>query len=124
MAAPIERPAVRGSRVPFCWPGGRKARVRLIAVLVLALAGCSYEPSQRERKNRRELDALLTAIALKNQKLLGQDAKRIEDRHNAGELSDASYRTLQAIIEKAKDGDWATAEKQGYEFRESSPFFQ
>jgi hypothetical protein len=124
MAAPIERPAVRVFCVPACGPCSRRARARLIAVLVLALAGCSGEPSQRELKNRRELDALLTAIALRNQKLLGQDAKRIEDRHDAGELSDAPYRTLQAIIQKAKDGDWAAADKQGYEFRESSPFFQ
>ncbi len=89
----------------------------------LALAGCG-EPSVRELKNRRELEALLTAISLKNKKELDKDIQRIEDRHTSGELSDASYKDLQAIIKKARDGDWAGAEKQAYELRESKPFFQ
>jgi hypothetical protein len=109
MAAPIDR----GREV--CWP--------LIAGLILALAGCSGDPSERELKNRRELEALLTAVSLKNSKALEKDAGRIEARHASGELSDAPYRTLRAIIQKARDGDWAAAERQAYEFREASPFF-
>ena len=101
-----------------------QARVALVAAMVLALAGCSGEPSERELKNRRELEALLTAVSLKNKKELDRDAERIEDRHTSGELSDAPYRTLQEIVKKARAGDWAAAEKQAYEFRESSPFFR
>ena len=97
MAAPIEG----RSKVP---------RTSVIAALVLALGGCSGEPSERELKNRRELEALLTAISLKNTKELEKDAGRIEARHTSGELSDAPYRTLQAILKKARDGDWAAAE--------------
>jgi hypothetical protein len=104
-------------------PPARPARSPIIAALVVALAGCSGEPSERELKNRRELEALLTAVSLKNKKELEKDAGRIEDRHASGELSDAPYRSLQSIIKKARDGDWAAAEKQAYEFRESSPFF-
>jgi hypothetical protein len=100
------------------------ARMSLVAALVLALLGCSGEPSERELKNRRELEALLTAITLKNRKELDRDAKRIEERHASGELSDAPYRALQEIAKKAQDGDWAAAEKQAYAFRESSPFFE
>jgi hypothetical protein len=88
----------------------------------LSLAGCG-EPSVRELKNRRELEALLTAISLKNQKELDKDIGRIDDRHTSGELSDPSYKRLQEIIRKAKEGDWAGAEKQAYELRESKPFF-
>jgi hypothetical protein len=99
-------------------------RASIIAILVLALAGCSGEPSERELKNRRELEALLTAISLKNTKELDRDAQRIEERHTSGELSDAPYQTLKEIVKKAKDGEWAAAEKQAYEFRESSPYFQ
>jgi hypothetical protein len=94
----------------------------LIAATVLA--GCSAEPSERELKNRRELEALLTAVSLKNKKELDRDARRIEDRHASGELSEAPYRTLQEIISKAQAGDWRAAEEQAYEFREASPFFR
>jgi hypothetical protein len=88
----------------------------------LVLAGCG-EPSTRKLKNRRELEALLTAISLKNQKELDKDIQRIEERHNSGELSDASYKDLSEIIKKARGGDWSGAEKQAYEKRESTPFF-
>jgi hypothetical protein len=91
--------------------------------LWLAFTGCG-EPSVRELKNRRELEALLTAVALRNQKELDKDIKRIDDRHASGELSDPGFEDLQAIITKAKAGDWAGAEKLAYELRESKPYFK
>jgi Flp pilus assembly protein TadD len=105
-------------------PRAGGARSSIIAAMVLALVGCSGEPSERELKNRRELEALLTAVSLRNKTELGRDAERIEARHTSGELSDAPYQTLQEILKKAKAGDWAGAEKQAYEFRESTPFFE
>jgi hypothetical protein len=89
----------------------------------LALAGCG-EPSVRELKNRRELEALLTAISLKNKKELDKDIKRIDDRRASGELSDHGYSDLREIIKKAEAGEWRAAEKQAYELRESKPFFK
>src|SRR5579885_1165930 len=99
MAAPIEGM----SGVP---------RVPLIAAVILALGGCSGEPTERELKNRRELEALLTAISLEDKKELEKDAGRIEARHASGELSDAPYRALLEIVDKARAGDWAAAERQ------------
>ncbi len=101
---------------------GRFCLARVFAGLLLMFAGCG-EPSLRELENRRELEALLTAISLKNQKELDRDIKRIDDRHGSGKLSDASYKDLQEIIKKAQGGDWSGAEKQAYELRESKPFF-
>jgi len=95
----------------------------LLVWLVLLLTGCG-EPSLRELKNRRELEALLTAISLKNRKELAKDIQRIEERHASGELSDGSYQDLREIIKKAQRGNWGGAEKQAYEMRESKPFFQ
>jgi hypothetical protein len=100
----------------------RVPRASLVAALILALGGCSGEPSERELKNRRELEALLTAASLKDQKEVEKDARWIEARRASGELSESPYRTLQGIIEQARAGDWAAAEKQAYEFREATPF--
>jgi hypothetical protein len=108
---------------PGCHSRGRGLRSTWLLVVSLVLVGCG-EPSVRELKNRRELEALLTAITLKNKKELDKDIQRIEKRHTSGELSDAGYKDLQEIIKKAKDGDWSGAEKQAYELRESKPFFQ
>jgi hypothetical protein len=103
--------------------GGHRPKVAWLMALLLAIAGCG-EPSERELKNRRELEALLTAISLKNAKELDKDMKRIDDRHASGELSDDGYKNLQEIAKKAQAGDWSGAEKQAYELRESKPFFQ
>jgi hypothetical protein len=53
------------------------------------LVGCG-EPSVHERKNRREFEAMLTAITLKNKKELDKDTRRIEERNASGDLSDES----------------------------------
>jgi hypothetical protein len=94
----------------------------LLAVL-LGFAGCG-EPSEREYKNRRELEALLTAISLKNPTELDKDIQRIDERHDSGQLSDESYADLQGIFRKAKLGEWGEAEKQAYMLRETKPFFK
>jgi hypothetical protein len=90
---------------------------------LLILAGCGA-PSADERENRKAFEFLLTAVSLKNSKELDKDAKRIEERHAAGQLSDARYQELQEIIQKARAGNWAEAEKLAYEFREKQPFFK
>lgn len=86
-------------------------------VLVLALAGCGGEPSEREVKNARAFEALLTAVSLKNAAELEKDAALIDERHAAGELSDSRYKDLQEIVAKARAKDWTAAEKRAYEFR-------
>jgi hypothetical protein len=104
-------------------PIARPATLLAGLLLMLTLVGCG-DPSIRELKNRRELEALLTAIVLKNKKELDKDVLRIEDRHTSGELSDDGFKDLQEIIKKAQAGDWAGAEKLAYELRESKPYFK
>jgi hypothetical protein len=103
--------------------GPRHERTTLLGGLLIMLIGCG-EPSLRELENRRELEALLTAVSLKNKKELARDIKRIDDRHASGELSDDGYKDLKEIVEKAQAGDWGGAEKQAYVLRESKPFFK
>src|SRR5262249_16484879 len=95
----------------------------LLIGFLLATSGCGG-PSEREYKNRRELEALLTAVSLRNKKELEKDARRTDDRHACGELSDGFHHDLQEIIAKARAGDWGSAEKGAYEFREQNPFFK
>ncbi len=101
----------------------RRRRTTMLAGLLIMLTGCG-EPSVRELENRRELEALLTAVSLKNKKELDRDARRIDDRHTSGELSDLSYKDLHEIVKTAEAGDWGGAEKRAYELRASKPFFK
>jgi hypothetical protein len=104
-------------------PAGHVLRAAFLLGLALSFTGCGG-PSEREYKNRRELEAVLTAVSLRNPKHLEKDARRVDGRHASGELSDASYKQLMEIIDRARGGDWSGAEKQAYEFREKNPFFK
>ena len=88
----------------------------LFTVLLLA-AGCGFEPSDREVKNARAFEALLTAVSLKNEHEFKQDIKQIDERHAAGELSEGNYQEIQKIVVKGRAKDWEGAAKQAYEFR-------
>ena len=90
---------------------------------VMILAGCG-EPSNRERLNRREFEALLTAISLRDRRELETDVRRIESRHDSGEMSDARFADLRAIIDQARLGNWTDAETQAYGFRAAHPYFR
>ena len=98
-------------------------RLHVCLLVVVVLAGCGG-PSEDERENRKAFEFLLTAVSLKDAKELEKDAKRIDDRHAAGKLSDARHGDLRAIVEKARAGDWSEAERMAYEFREKQPFFK
>jgi hypothetical protein len=98
--------------------------IQITWLLISALiAGCGG-PSVRELKNRGELEALLTAVSLKDRKELERDAERIDNRHAAGELSDEAHAELLAIVAKARAGDWTGAERHAYSFRQRQPFFE
>lgn len=95
---------------------------RTLFFALLVVAGCA--PSEDARENRKSFEFLLTAVSLKNPKELEKDAQRIDDRHAAGKLSDARYRELKSIIDKARAGQWGEAERMAYEFREAQPYFK
>jgi hypothetical protein len=94
-----------------------RIRATLVLGLALTLLGCGGEPSERELKNAKAFEALLTAVTLKDEKELEKDAKMIDERHSAGELSEGKFKEIQEIIAKARSKDWDGAEKRAYEFR-------
>ncbi|GAC1339878.1 MAG: hypothetical protein NVSMB14_05920 [Isosphaeraceae bacterium] len=106
----------RPSRARFVW-------LSFFLLAPFFFSGCGG-PSPREVQNRRELEALLTAVSLRNKPELETDAKRIDARRSSGELSEDAYQSLQSILSTARSGDWAGAEKQAYEFRERKPYFR
>ena len=93
----------------------------LLFMPLLFIPGCSA-PTEVDRDNRRLLDAILTAITMKNVTWLEEDAALAETRHAAGQLPDADYEELLLVIEKGRSGDWKTAEQKGYEFRKQHPY--
>jgi hypothetical protein len=85
--------------------------------LAVALSGCGREPTRREVENARAFEALLTAVSLKNSQELERDARLIEERHAAGDLSARNYEQIAQVIARARAGDWSGAETRAYAFR-------
>jgi hypothetical protein len=98
----------------------RQSLVILVG-LTFIVAGC-HRPTAEDRDNRRLIDAILTSITIKNARLLGDNLEWAQKRHDAGHLTDAQFEGMATIIEKARTGDWAGAEKDGYAFRKRHPF--
>lgn len=94
----------------------------------MMITGCRGEPSDREIRNARAFEALLSAISLMNDDELKRDADLIDELHVSGVMSDDKYIELVRIIEAAKTKDWNGALKKAYEFRaqfgDEGSFFQ
>lgn len=104
-------------------PAAASGRAVLTAALCvpLVLGGCG-KPSEDARQNRRLVDAVLTAVTIKNRKQLDKDAALWDRRRADGLVAEAPHQAVKACIEKARAGDWAGAEDDLYKFRESDPF--
>jgi hypothetical protein len=95
-----------------------------LLTIATLLTGCRRTPTEAERDNRRLMDAVLTSITIKNARLLEDNAGRAKARRDAGHLTDEEYRGMTAVIDKARQGDWSGAEKDGYRFRKAHPFVE
>lgn len=100
---------------------GRRAALVLVAAAFAGLGGCG-QPSEEARQNRRLVDAVLTAVTVKNRKQLDKDVALWDKRLADGLLAEKPHRAVKACAEKARAGDWAGAEDDLYRFRESEPF--
>ena len=79
-------------------------------LIVLCLAGCGSP--QFDRGNRHLLETLQTAVSAKNTEWLDAVNKQIEQQQSAGKMSAAELKTLRAVIQLAKEGQWAAAQQR------------
>ena len=100
-------------------------RMRILSLVLAAtialIAGCGG-PSTVDRDNRRVVDEVLTAITIKNPRLLDAAQTRVTARHAAAQFTDDEFQAIEAIIAKGRAGDWRGAENDGYVFRKEHPF--
>ncbi|HEY2411117.1 MAG TPA: hypothetical protein VGI40_02685 [Pirellulaceae bacterium] len=91
----------------------------MLIIVILSLAvggGCGT--TQFESKNRHLIEALQTAVTSKNAEWLAAVAKQAQEQHDKHALSDAEFKSLLAVIDSAKGGDWKTAESRVFALSE------
>ena len=81
--------------------------VCLLAFIGL-MSGCGRQP-QMAAPNRKILEALQTAVSSKQTEWLDAVVRQVEEKRDKKEMSDQEFRAIDAIIKKAKSGDWKAA---------------
>lgn len=91
--------------------GKRLSKIRgvILASLLLAAVGCGYPAVQPG--NQRLTSSLRTALSARNEGWLKMNEDLINERHQSGAMHDDEHEAFLAIIEQARQGDWAGAER-------------
>jgi len=64
----------------------------------------------------KTVDALYTAVRMKDEKRLGECEKRLHGYRDAGKLPKESSEVLDGVIAKARSGGWEMATERLYDF--------
>jgi len=90
----------------------KRTRVAAI-VLVLGIAGCGV-PAQigPDPEVFKTIDALYTAVSLRDPNLVDSCLERLKDYREGGKLPDDAFLALEAMIEEGKGGAWEDAQTQ------------
>lgn len=81
----------------------------LLAALMLTTAGCGQP--QLKPEHLELTIKLRTAISAQNPEWLAMNRALIEERRQAGEMSDREYAAFQTILADAEEGRWREAEE-------------
>jgi hypothetical protein len=90
-----------------------------IPLLVLALGGCGGPPQIGENREAfKTVDALYTAVGLRDTKLIAQCEEKLKGLHEAGSLPMEASESLNSIIAEARNGKWEQSMEQLSAFME------
>jgi hypothetical protein len=92
---------------------------RFVSLLLAAtfVGGCGYP--QAAPNNLRLITTLRTALSARNTEWLDQNVALMEERRQAGEMSDDEYDAFQSIVAQARAGEWEEAERAAVKFQKA-----
>ncbi len=98
---------------------GRLSKVLAIGSLALAVGGC-WAPPQigGDEKSFKAVDALYTAVSLRETKLVDQCEGDLKGLREAGSLGEDASKALESIIAEARGGAWEDAQSRLARFME------
>ena len=78
--------------------------------LALGCGGCGGPPQIGEdRDTFKTVDALYTAVSLRDLKLVGQCETKLKELRDASRIPEGAFSSLGSIISEARDGKWEPA---------------
>ncbi len=87
--------------------------VVLVSLIALGLGGCGGPPQIGvDEESFKSVDALYTAISLRDPKLLDQCESRLRELKDEEKLPEAAGKSLDAVIARARGGKWEDAQSR------------
>lgn len=94
-------------------------RIALAGLLAFAAPGCWGPPQVgADRESFEAVDALYTAVGLRDVKLVADSERRLQALRDTARLPEKAHRALAAIIATARAGEWEPAVVQLGRFME------
>jgi hypothetical protein len=84
--------------------------IPLAAACAWASAGCGPAQIGEDQGAFKAVDALYTAVSLRDERLLAQCEKTLGELVASGQLPEAAAGSLDAIVAEAKGGHWESAQ--------------
>ena len=95
-----------------------RTRGLLCLTWILILAGCGEHQIGASKEAFRAVDALYTAVGLRDPKLLDNCDRQLKALRESGELSEEASQTLDTMIDQARSGAWEPAQERLSRFME------
>ncbi len=86
--------------------------------LAILIAGCGPAQIGPDREAFRAVDALYTAVSLREAAPLARSAATLKRLNESERLPSPAYRSLEAIIQEAESGRWEAAQARLARFME------
>jgi hypothetical protein len=85
---------------------------RLFSLIALTIGGCGPPQIGADKNSFKTVDALYTAVSLRDHKLLDQCEKTLRDLEAKGKLPEAAGKSLEAIVSEARAEKWEIAQSR------------
>jgi hypothetical protein len=79
------------------------------SVVLLVLAGCGTSQIGPDPQAFKAVDALYTAVSLREPARVESCQAKLRALHEAGKLPNAAYKDIESIVEEARGGSWDSA---------------
>lgn len=102
-----------------------RERMWLIPAVIILVVVAFYayrwwvRPPAVDHNNLKYIQLLWTAVSSRNEEWVNRVEQAVQERHGAGNMSDAELSHFESIIDTARTGDWESANRASYAFAEA-----
>ena len=89
-----------------------RSRVVGLLILLLGLVGCGPAQIGIDKEAFKAVDALYTAVSLRESPLLDRSEGDLQRLRDAGKLPASAFDALASIIQEARGGHWEPAQER------------